>query len=90
MTPRDNETISLSALFWGLLLGLIVGGVTALFKAPVSGRDFRQQVSEQVSATSHNLRSTVESVVPSDPVAESLAAGKEAARRRRSDYGMLE
>jgi gas vesicle protein len=74
-------------LIVGLLLGLITGGLVALFKAPISGRQFREQVSESVATTGQNIRSTVESVVPSDPVAESLAAGK-AAARRRAEFGL--
>jgi gas vesicle protein len=87
---QKQETINSSALVWGLLLGMIVGGVVALFKVPVSGKVMRQQISDSVTATGQNLRSTVESVVPSDPVAESLAAGKEAARRRRAEFGLSE
>jgi Na+/H+-dicarboxylate symporter len=90
LTSPKQETINGTTLFWGLILGLLVGGIVALFKMPISGKVFRQQISKSVSATGQNLRSTMESVVPTDPVAESLAAGKEAARRRRADFGLSE
>jgi gas vesicle protein len=80
--------IDSGALIWGLLLGLIVGGLAALFKAPISGKAFREQVSESVNTTGQNLRSAVEAAVPADPVAESLAQGKAAARRRRAELGL--
>ena len=87
---HKEETISGTALVWGLLLGMIAGGLVALFRIPVSGKVVRQQISDSVTATGQNLLSTVESVVPTDPVAESLAAGKEAARRRRAEFGLSE
>lgn len=81
MSEHRESSIDGGMLIGGLLLGLIVGGLLTLFKAPISGKAFRQQVTESVSATGQSIRGTVESVVPSDPVAESLAAGKAAARR---------
>lgn len=87
MNEHRESTLDGGMLVFGLLLGLVVGGLVALFKVPVSGRAFRQQVTESVTATGQNIRSTVESVVPTDPVAESLAAGK-AAARRRAEFGL--
>ena len=86
MSKHRESSIDGGMLIAGLLLGFIAGSLVALFKAPVSGKEFREQVSESVSNTGQIIRSTVESVVPSDPVAESLAAGKEAARRR-AEFG---
>ena len=65
----------------GMLFGLLTGALIALFTAPKSGREFRDQVSE----TGQQLRATV---TPTDPVAESLAEGKAAARRRRAELGI--
>ena len=65
----------------GMLFGLLTGALIALFPAPKSGREFRDQVSE----TGQQLRATV---TPTDPVAESLAEGKAAARRRRAELGI--
>ncbi len=74
-------------LIFGMLVGLAVGGVLTLLKAPKSGAVLRHDVAESVSETGQNLRTTIESVVPSDPVAESLAEGKAAARRRLTELG---
>lgn len=86
MKRNDNELDS-GMLIFGLLVGFMVGGLVTLFKAPKSGAALRQDVTESVSETGQNLRAAVESVVPSDPVAESLAEGKAAARRRMTELG---
>lgn len=62
-------------------MGLIVGGAVAMFRAPRSGQETRQQLVE----SSQTLR---EKLTPVDPLAESLAEGKAAARRRRSELGL--
>jgi hypothetical protein len=66
------------------VIGLLVGGIGALFKAPKHVHISRSQLEE----TGHLLRSKVESIVPSDPIAESIAEGKAAARRRRAELGL--
>lgn len=84
MNETQND-LDAGALVWGVILGLIVGGVAALFGVPRSGTATRQQISE----TGQNLRDKVEtSLKPADPVAESLAEGKAAARRRRAELGL--
>jgi gas vesicle protein len=65
----------------GLLVGMATGALVALFTAPKTGRAFRAQVSE----TGQQLRSTV---TPPDTIAESMAEGKAAARRRRAELGI--
>lgn len=85
---RRESSIEGGMLIAGLLLGIITGAMIALLTAPKSGRAFRQELTESVSETGQNLRATVESVVPSDPVAESMAEGKAAARRRRAELGL--
>lgn len=65
----------------GMLIGMATGALIALFTAPKSGRAFREQVSE----TGQQLRS---SVTPPDTIAESMAEGKAAARRRRAELGI--
>jgi gas vesicle protein len=67
----------------GVVLGLVAGGVVALFTAPVSGLAFRRQVGASVGKTGQSLRA----IVPGDPVAESMAEGKAAARRRMAELG---
>ena len=79
--PRELDG---GLLIFGMVLGLIVGGLAALFGAPNSGAAFRHRI---VSETGQNLRSTIEAVVPSDPLAESMAEGKAAVRRRLAELG---
>ena len=81
---QDQGGFDGGLLIVGLLIGLVAGGLVTLFKAPVSGKAFRQQIA---SETGQNLRTTIEAVVPSDPVAESMAEGKAAARRRLAELG---
>jgi len=68
----------------GFVIGAFAGGIAALFKVPQSGRLTRQQIGE----TGDNLLNKLESAVPSDPIAEGLAEGKAAARRRQSELGI--
>ncbi len=90
MSRREREDSSLDGgmLIWGIVYGVIIGGITALLTLPKSGRALRREVSEGMQNAGQQLRSTVESAVPSDPVAESLAEGKAAARRRREELGL--
>jgi gas vesicle protein len=81
---KDQPPLDNGLLVVGFTLGVVVGGVFALFKAPGTGRRLRQQIAD----SGGNLRKQIESVVPSDPVAESLAEGKAAARRRRDELGL--
>ncbi len=84
MDETQND-LDIGALIWGLIFGLIGGGLAALFFAPRSGTETRQQLSE----TSQQLREKLEAgLTPTDPVAESLAEGKAAARRRRAELGL--
>lgn len=72
-------------VFWGFFFGLLVGAVAALFVSPRSGTETRRQLTE----SSQQLREKIEATVtPSDPVADSIAEGKAAARRRRSELGL--
>ena len=71
-------------LIFGLILGLAVGGIVTLFNAPKSGRAFRRQFTSSVSETGQTLRSAI---IPADPVAESMAEGKAAARRHLAELG---
>ncbi len=78
----DNNQLDNGMLFGGFIFGLIVGGVVALFRTPRSGSELRQQITD----SGDNLRNKLESAV-SDPLAESMAEGKAAARRRRLELG---
>lgn len=77
-------------LVFGLLFGVLVGGLVTLFKAPKTGAALRRQLSSSVTDAGQNLREGIESVVPTDPVAESMAEGKAAARRRLAELGQGE
>ncbi|MEP6986612.1 MAG: YtxH domain-containing protein [Chloroflexota bacterium] len=83
MNNNQDNNLDSGLLLGGFVIGLIVGGVAALFRTPRSGNDIRQQLVE----SGDNLRGKIESVIVSDPVAESMAEGKAAARRRRIELG---
>lgn len=70
-------------LAWGLLLGLLTGAGLSLWFAPRSGANFRGWIAGNLQRTAQRTRSRIESAVPADAVAQSLAEGKEAARKRR-------
>ena len=81
----NDDTLNMSALIRGFLIGLVIGGVAALFRAPRSGNEMRQLLAE----SEQNLREKIETaVIPVDPVMESMAEGKAAARRRRAELGL--
>ncbi|MBA3868170.1 MAG: YtxH domain-containing protein [Anaerolineae bacterium] len=83
MKNNQDNNLDSGMLLGGFIIGLIVGGIAALFRTPRSGNDVRQQLVE----SGDNLRGKIESVIVSDPVAESMAEGKAAARRRRIELG---
>jgi len=81
----DNKQLNTGLLIGGFIIGIIVGGIAALFRAPRSGSEVRQQIAEG----GDQIRNKIEAVV-SDPLAESMAEGKAAARRRRLELGFKE
>jgi gas vesicle protein len=84
MMNQPNEGVDSGSLAWGAIIGFVLGGVVALFLSPRSGAETRQQI----SATGQELREQLEEVViPPDPLDESMAEGKAAARRRRAELG---
>ncbi len=68
---RDSRELDSGLLVTGIVYGVIVGGITALLTLPKSGLALRREVQERV-----------ELAIPRDPVADSIAEGKAAARRR--------
>jgi gas vesicle protein len=78
----------MGAFIFGGIIGVIVGGIAALLGLPKSGRALRQQVASSAQDATRSLRATAESALPSDPVAESIAQGKAAARRRLDELGL--
>ncbi|NWF68592.1 MAG: YtxH domain-containing protein [Chloroflexi bacterium] len=69
-----------SAVLSGFLLGLLAGALVALFASPQSGKTMRQHL----SSVGQSVRGKLEA----DPLADSIAAGKAAARRRREELGL--
>ena len=86
MSKKQPETgLHGGALVLGFVFGSVLGGLIALFLNPRSGSQTRQQLAE----TSNTLRVQLEeAVIPADPLTESLAEGKAAARRRRTELGL--
>ena len=76
------DQLDSNKVFSGFRLGLLIGGAVALFKAPRISI-FRQRNSEEGS-TVNSLMKRVQTV---DPIAKSIAEGKEAARLRREELG---
>ncbi len=90
MSKRTKQADSFDGKIFliGTLIGFFTAGVSALFLSPRSGRENRDQLTQSVDETSQSIRSKVNSLTPSDPVAQSMAEGKEAARRRRLELGL--
>lgn len=86
LKPNGRELDS-GLLIFGIVAGLLVGGLVTLFNAPASGIAFRRRIAGTLGATGNSLRANVESLVPTDPVAASMAEGKAAARRRLAELG---
>ncbi len=82
---RPDSGIDPDALIGGFVVGSLLGGLIALFLNPRGGSQTRKQLAK----TTDNLRGQLEAAVtPSDPLAESLAEGKAAARRRRAELDL--
>lgn len=88
MKPNpDGRDLDNGMLIFGIVAGLLFGGLVTLFNAPRSGMALRRRIAGAVGETGHSLRANVESLVPTDPVAASMAEGKAAARRRLAELG---
>lgn len=75
-----NKRLNEDAVFSGFLLGIVVGGLTTLFRGP------RLRIKrENLTEAKDRIR---DALTPVDPISQSIADGKEAARRRRSDLGL--
>ncbi len=88
MKTKQSNQIDAGWLVFGLLIGLVAGGLYGLFNAPDSGIATRKRLFAGVTETGETLRNKIESAVPADPVAESMAEGKAAAARRRAELGL--
>jgi len=83
MSENSDNNLDSGLLLGGFVVGLLVGGMVALFRTARSGDDVRQQLLEG----GDTLRGKLESAIVNDPVADSMAEGKAAARRRRLELG---
>lgn len=72
----------------GFLIGLMIGGVVALFRAPRLRNTSVDAVQERLKDAQKDVRNRLEKIVPSDPISENIAEGKEAAQRRRAELGL--
>ncbi|NWG17439.1 MAG: YtxH domain-containing protein [Chloroflexi bacterium] len=81
---RRETPLDAGMVIGGFIVGLLVGGIMALLKAPQSGQKTRRQLEE----TGDQLLSKIEAVIPPDPIAQGLAEGKAAARRRQAELGL--
>ena len=66
----------------GLILGLLVGGIVALFTAPISGKPLRTKIKQRFSFLDRDLRERAEHLMLPDRVGQSLLDGQAAARKR--------
>ena len=80
---QKNNGLDNTTLIAGFLFGLIAGVAAALFKPASSS----EPITHQIGEATHLLRNKIESIAHIDPISESLAEGKAAARQRRAELG---
>jgi hypothetical protein len=88
LTSQNQAPIDSGGIILGLVLGTLIGGVAALFKAPLLRVPMRHQHSGTMTVKPEKSAVKAEPNIPADPVAESRAQGKAAATRRRSELGI--
>jgi gas vesicle protein len=82
--PQNRNGLDDHAILGGFIVGLLAGVLIALFNAPKSVENIRQRLSSVKQAVQDKL----ETVTPTDAVADSIAEGKAAARRRLDELGL--
>lgn len=90
---QQSAQIDNGAFMLGTVIGLVIGALAALWYAPLSGRRLWRILTAAVDRTAQSARTQADVLNRSlmiDPVAQSLAEGKAAARRRRAALGLLE
>lgn len=90
---QRSVQVDSGAFMLGTLIGLVIGALMALWYAPVSGGRLRRILTTAVDRTTRAARTQAEVLNQSlsvDPVAQSVAEGKAAARRRRAALGMAD
>jgi len=70
------------ATFSGFLTGMILGGVLTLLRGP---RLPWRRLGDNPAKAGRKL---IMAITPTDPIRDSIAEGKEAARKRRADLGL--
>lgn len=80
----------MGTFFCSGVIGLIVGVISTLWYLPRNGRRLRDSLMTALRRTQNTIQTRVDAVTPSDSVAESIAQGKAAARRRRDALGLDE
>ena len=81
---QRNPGLNDQAAFWGFLVGLLLGGIVTLFRAPQAGKTTLQRL----AGLGQTVRDKLENATPTDPVMDSMAVGKAAARRRLEELGL--
>jgi hypothetical protein len=72
-TDLDN-----GATFWGFFFGLVIGTILTLMRGPRLTLPDPQEVRQEI-------RDKIDAITPGDPITESIAEGKAAARRRLAE-----
>jgi gas vesicle protein len=86
----SNKNSDNNSAIWGFIWGLVIGGVIAVLRAPrLNVVKFQNaQPLEQLKQVQQEIREKLSSVVQNDPLSESIAEGKAAARRRLAELGI--
>jgi len=87
---RTNQRswLDTGTFIFGVLIGLLAGSGLALWYVPKSGRVLRRDITAGVTQTADAARVQIDALT-ADPVADSLAEGKAAARARRAELSRL-
>jgi hypothetical protein len=80
----DSSTLDENAVFGGFFWGVLIGAILMLVNSPRRGL-----LSRSITAKPQVVPSKAESALPADPLADSAAAGKAAARRRLAELGVV-
>jgi gas vesicle protein len=79
--PNERFQLDVGVLIGGVIVGLLIGALAALLFSPVSGEQMMRRLRGGTTETPTARKD-------SDPVAESIAEGKAAARRLRAQLGI--
>lgn len=80
----DPSTLDENAVFGGFFWGVLIGAILMLVNTPRRGL-----LSRAFADKPQSVASKPEIVLPADPLADSAAAGKAAARRRLAELGVV-